>query len=138
MCDQNTADKSIQSMRAGWTVIELIFIIIVIGILAAMALPKLASTRDDAKLAVTVHNMSVCILDVQTYYTATGIDYTPTTHPVTCDLDNTACYNINYSINGNDFNVTTNATREPYCADIENVGGHLAGSYDFGGQGITR
>lgn len=125
-------------MRAGWTLIELIFIIVILGILAGIAFTKLASTRDDAKLSVTVHNMSVCITDAQAHYTATGIDYTATIHPVACDLDKTMCYDFNYSINGEDFNVTTDSTAAPYCTDIENVGGHLAGSYDFGGRGIIR
>ncbi len=125
-------------MRAGWTVIELIFIIVIIGILAASALSKLAATRDDAKLSITVHNMSVCILDAQAYYTATGIDYNDTVHPSACDLDNTKCYDFNYSIGGTNFNVATNPMGAPYCTDIENVGGHLAKSYNFGGRGIRR
>ncbi len=118
--------------------IELILVIIIIGILAAVAIPKLAATRDDAKLSTTVHNMSVCIIDVQAHYTATGKDYNDTVHPSACNLNNTKCYDIIYSVNGVDFNVTTNTTRETYCADIENVGGHLAGSYSFGGLGIAR
>ena len=125
------------NMRTGWTVIELIFIIIVIGILAALALPKLAATRDDAKLSTTVHNMSVCIKDISAHYTATGLDYNDTVHPVACDKNNTKCYDFNYSIDGV-FTVTTNPTGDVYCADIENVGGHLAKHYDFGGSRIQR
>ena len=35
-------------MKRAFTMVELIFVIVVIGILAAIAVPKLAATRDDA------------------------------------------------------------------------------------------
>ncbi len=37
--------------KHAFTMIELIFIIVVLGILAAVAIPKLAATRDDAKIS---------------------------------------------------------------------------------------
>jgi len=125
-------------MRAGWTLIELIFVIILIGILASISISKLATTRDDAALSATVSNMFICIREASAHYTATNEDYTQTDHPYACDVKSTKCYDIIYSVNGEDFNVTTNSTREGYCADIENVGGHLAKSYDFGGSMVQR
>jgi len=38
-------------MRKAFTMIELVFVIVVLGILAAIAIPKLAATRDDAQIA---------------------------------------------------------------------------------------
>lgn len=38
-------------MRNAFTMIELIFVIVVLGILAGVAVPKLAATRDDATIA---------------------------------------------------------------------------------------
>ncbi len=37
--------------RKAFTMIELVFVIVVLGILAAIAIPKLAATRDDAQIA---------------------------------------------------------------------------------------
>ncbi len=125
-------------MRHGFTMIELIFVIVVIGILASIAIGTLSTTRDDAKLSATVSNMHICLVDASAHYTATGQDFTLADHPLSCDINNTQCYDIIYSINGVDFNVTLNTSRQLYCADIENVGGHLAKSYDFGGQSIQR
>ncbi|BAF73076.1 type II secretion system protein [Sulfurovum sp. NBC37-1] len=38
-------------MKKAFTMVELVFVIVVIGILAAIAVPKFAATRDDALIA---------------------------------------------------------------------------------------
>jgi general secretion pathway protein G len=52
--------------------IELIFVIVIIGILAAVAIPKLAATRDDAKITEIIANTRTALGDLGSYYTSQG------------------------------------------------------------------
>ena len=59
-------------MKKGFTMIELIFVIVILGILAAVAIPKLAATRDDAEISKTAANIQTFINDLGSYYTSQG------------------------------------------------------------------
>ena len=71
-------------MKRGFTMIELIFVIVIIGILAVIAIPKLNATRDDAKIATSLQNLATCIQDAGSAYTATGVE----------KYDSAACGNL--------------------------------------------
>ena len=59
-------------MKKGFTMIELIFVIVILGILASVAIPRLAATRTDAEIAATVANLRTLLNDVASYYAVKG------------------------------------------------------------------
>ena len=59
-------------MKKGFTMIELIFVIVILGILASVAIPRLAATREDAEISAAVANIRTLISDVSAYYTVKG------------------------------------------------------------------
>ncbi len=59
-------------MKKAFTMIELIFVIVIIGILAAIAIPKLASTAQEAKKALALSYISTLNRTIgATMYTST-------------------------------------------------------------------
>ena len=59
-------------MKKGFTMIELIFVIVILGILASVAIPRLAGTRTDAEIATTVANLRTLLSDLNSYYAVKG------------------------------------------------------------------
>ena len=60
-------------MKNAFTMIELIFVIVILGILASVAIPKLAATRDDAKIASKAQEIQTAIAEIPAYVTAQGV-----------------------------------------------------------------
>ena len=75
-------------MKKGFTMIELIFVIVILGILAAVAIPRLAATRDDAEISKTATNIQTLVSDLGSYYTSQGKFATKTTSSGTTTTTN--------------------------------------------------
>lgn len=69
-------------MKRAFTMIELIFVIVIIGLLASIAIPKLVATRDDAAISACEGNIKVFIGDMKSYYTSKGSFLDPKTGTV--------------------------------------------------------
>ena len=59
-------------MKKGFTMIELIFVIVILGILASVAVPRLAGTKADAEISAAVANLRTLVNDANVYYVAHG------------------------------------------------------------------
>ena len=59
-------------MKPAFTMIELIFVIIILGILASVAIPRMIATRDDANIAKSLNDIRRVVADFGSFYTATG------------------------------------------------------------------
>ena len=59
-------------MKKGFTMIELIFVIVILGILASVAIPRLSGTREDAEISAAVANLRTLLGDVASYYAVKG------------------------------------------------------------------
>ena len=59
-------------MKKGFTMIELIFVIVILGILASVAIPRLAGTREDAEISTAIGNLRTLLSDAASYYAVKG------------------------------------------------------------------
>ncbi|EAJ6799802.1 prepilin-type N-terminal cleavage/methylation domain-containing protein [Campylobacter coli] len=54
-------------MKKAFTILELVFVIVILGILAAIALPKFSSSRDEAEVSKSLNNLKTLINDISIY-----------------------------------------------------------------------
>ncbi|MCR8712724.1 type II secretion system GspH family protein [Campylobacter sp. W0066.1] len=54
-------------MKKTFTIIELVFVVIILGVLAAVALPKFSTSKDEASTAQALGNLKTFINDISAY-----------------------------------------------------------------------
>lgn len=58
--------------KRAFTMVELIFVILILGVLASVVIPTLSATRTDSMKVTLLDNLRTCILEIGAGYTATG------------------------------------------------------------------
>jgi len=116
--------------RNAFTMIELVFVIVILGILAAVAIPKIMATKDDAQIVKEVSNAKQLIQNAGAEYTAQG-EYTASNYP------DTKCFSFTPSNDGN-FTVTRINSTTDLCTKLtqSGLGADLNKTYQFGGHKV--
>ena len=68
----NCARSETMNFTRAFTMIELVFVIVIIGIIAAVAIPRLQASRDDAWAVAMATQIKSTINDVINHVNATG------------------------------------------------------------------
>jgi len=160
-----TNTNNVQTKK-GFTMIELIFVIVIIGILASVAIPRLAATRDDAKIATSLSETGMILRETTAYYTANGhfsdtasdmsnaADFNGTTGSVDSAAGGVFTYAtpknssgtekcVEFTINNTDGNVTIaplSGTTGNVCKGLQNSNtfkNSLNGTHIVGGSNVS-
>lgn len=121
--------------RPAFALIELIFVIVILGILAAIAIPRLSATRDDAAVVGAGKEISLAIQEIASYFTTheTFNAITTMTNVRFKEGDDDLSLGVRYVVGGvdcvqlqtqGDVNLTVtnlSGVTQPLCVSVQNL-----------------
>ncbi len=142
----------IESKKA-FTMIELIFVIVILGILASVAMPRLMTTRDDAEIAKACTNITQALSDIGSYRVSqadfsiisqmTDIRDFSTPSANFADANATSNFKVGSveclefkSLGDGNVSVRFINTTDSLCLKVRTLCGKAAKVYKFGGTGV--
>ena len=114
--------------RNAFTMIELIFVIVILGILSAVAIPKLMATKDDANIVKEVANAKQTMQNAQSEFISQS---SFSSYP------DSKCFSFTGLADGN-FTVARINTTDLFCIQLfaSPLNKDINGTYQFGGTKI--
>ena len=139
-----------KNVRSGFSMIELVFVIVILGVLAAVAVPRFVATRTDAQVATARSDLASTQKAIVAKIFADNIDSTQSQAPD----PNAKAAGANYNIDWGDWIIEvagldggrwkkggaqiTNPVTVPQNASIEPIGNTMVGTPGGGGSQSGR
>jgi len=105
-----------KNSRSAFTLLELVFVVVIVGMLASISIPKLQATRNDARVATELESIAVRLQTILMKYTATSTFRISDTAYIT-----NICYNFtaSYEEDGAIFvDVIRNDSNDMVCDEV--------------------
>ena len=105
-----------KNSRSAFTLLELVFVVVIVGMLASISIPKLQATRNDARVATELESIAVRLQTILMKYTATSTFRISDTAYIT-----NICYNFtaSYEEDGAIFvDVLRNDSNDMVCDEV--------------------